>query len=129
MPVNIRPYPAKVNDDEVLTYSDHFSVEIPYAGKFLKWDVLFNDEDYNFAPDFVFSDQFLADPDIDVIETHIPSLANWDVNDPNSLQKVLQEILLLYKKYQVIIPNCSILHPLVMAIFLARKTSEWKQIH
>lgn len=100
MPVNIKPYPCKIRDD-MLSYTDRFSAEIPYAGKVLKWDILFNDEDYSLAPDFVFGDQFLADPDIDVIERHIPSLAGWDVGDPRCLLNVLRDLVSLYKKHQV----------------------------
>lgn len=79
-----------------------FEVEIPFAGTTLKWDVLLNEENYEFAPDFDFkSDLFLTDPDVDILK-HLPSLSNWNINDPKAFKNVVQEFLQLYKRIQVI---------------------------
>ncbi|KAF5289507.1 hypothetical protein FQA39_LY15062 [Lamprigera yunnana] len=88
--------------DYVETYMDSFVVEIPYAGRKLEWEVIFKDEDYSYAPDFEFvNDLFLFDPDVNVISDHIPSLANWNVEDCKSLKHVITELLCLYKSLQV----------------------------
>lgn len=84
-----------------LSQGTNFVVCIPFAGKILNWEIIFNDEDLSLAPDFDFiDDEFLLDPDIDVIETDVPSLANWDIEDSKGLVAVIKEFLVLYKKYQ-----------------------------
>lgn len=90
-----------VNEDSTLEIF-HFIIKVPYAGKRLKWEILFDPEDFEFAPDFDFNDDhFLENPDHDTIEEYIPSLANWNVRNPKILSQVLNEFLSLYKKLQV----------------------------
>lgn len=101
MNVRIDPHPKHISDDYSITYIDRFVIGIPYGGKVIKWEVIFNAEDYTIGPDFVFGEEFLEDPDIDVIEKNIPSLCNWDANNSKSLLNVLQEFLSLYKTYHV----------------------------
>lgn len=92
----------KLNDSIPNSNSHTFELEIPFAGTYLKWDVIFSNEDLKFAPDFDFvNDQFLTDPDIDVIEKDIPALYHWNIDEPECLYNVVKQILCLYKKYQV----------------------------
>lgn len=81
---------------------DRFSLSIPYAGKKLTWNVLFNSLCPELGPDFIFDDDtFLADPDLDTIVTHVPSLARWDVTNYDALLMVIVELLLYYKQHQI----------------------------
>lgn len=99
--IKIRPYFYK-QIEETLTYSNHFEVEIPFAGTEVKWDIFLNENDYEFAPDFDFkSETFLNDPDLDIIIEHIPSLTEWNIKNPKSFSNVIGEFLDLYKKTQV----------------------------
>ncbi|XP_018327636.1 BRISC and BRCA1-A complex member 2-like [Agrilus planipennis] len=104
-PINIKIQPLDnkmYQEDQKLNYKDYFKVDIPYAGKTLTWEMIFNNEDYEFAPDFAFDDQkFLNDPDIDVIEKYLPSLANWDVKRCQSLANVIKELITLFKSHQI----------------------------
>ncbi|KAF2905934.1 hypothetical protein ILUMI_00238 [Ignelater luminosus] len=94
--------PTKASDDYSVIYKDNFILEIPYAGRALYWEVMFKDEDYGYPPDFDFpNDSFLFDPDIDTISAHMPSLANWNINNSKSLISVIRELMVLYKKYQI----------------------------
>lgn len=80
----------------------HFQIKIPYAGKFLKWDIIFDPEDFYFTPDFDFNDDdFLPDPDFRMIANCVPSLKDWNLKNPKALAQVLNEFLMLYKKIQV----------------------------
>ncbi|KAJ8935943.1 hypothetical protein NQ314_012565 [Rhamnusium bicolor] len=68
----------RFNGEDTVNY--HFIIKIPYAGKRLKWEVIFDPEDYQFAPDFDFNDDhFLNSPDIETITDNIPSLAQWNL--------------------------------------------------
>lgn len=94
--------PTKIVHEESTLDNFHFIIKVPYAGKRLKWEILFDPEDFEFAPDFDFNDDhFLENPDNDTIEEYIPSLVNWDVKNPKILSQVLNEFLSLYKKLQV----------------------------
>ncbi|XP_046753297.1 BRISC and BRCA1-A complex member 2-like isoform X2 [Diprion similis] len=65
---------------------DRFYLSIPYAGKTISWNVLFNSLCPELSPDFLFDDDsFLADPDLNSIVTHVPSLASWDVTNDDAL--------------------------------------------
>lgn len=91
----------RFNDEENLN-NYHFIIKIPYAGKQLKWEVIFDPEDFYFAPDFEFNDdQFLNSPDYEMIASNVPSLVNWNLKDPKALSQVLNEFISLYKKLQV----------------------------
>lgn len=77
-------------------------MKVPYAGKRLKWEVIFDPENFNFAPDFDFNDEeFLSYPDVDRVSENVPSWKNWNIKNPKSLAQVLNEFLILYKNYQV----------------------------
>lgn len=81
---------------------DRFFLSIPYAGKKLTWNVLFNSQCPELGPDFIFDDHsFLANPDLNTITTHVPSLDNWDVTNDDALLMVIVELLLYYKEHQV----------------------------
>ncbi|CAG9817956.1 unnamed protein product [Phaedon cochleariae] len=80
----------------------HFILKVPYAGKKMKWEVIFDPEDFFFTPDFLFNDdEFLENPQYDYLMDNVPSLNNWDLKNPQALAKVLNEFLGLYKKLQV----------------------------
>lgn len=82
--------------------NDCFKLSIPYAGEHLVWNVLFNSQCPEMGPDFIFNDQnFLMDPDIDILSTWVPSLVKWNPNDTDALLNVLIELLLYYKEHQV----------------------------
>lgn len=82
--------------------TDCFKLSIPYAGEHLVWNILFNSQCLEMGPDFIFNDQnFLADPDIDILSDTVPSLVKWKPNDTNALFNVLVELLQYYKHYQV----------------------------
>jgi len=64
--------------------------------------VLFDSQCPEMGPDFIFNDQnFLMDPDIDILSTYVPSLVKWNLNDTDGLLNVLSELLSYYKDYQV----------------------------
>ncbi|XP_046481543.1 BRISC and BRCA1-A complex member 2 isoform X1 [Neodiprion pinetum] len=81
---------------------DRFYLSIPYAGKTLSWNVLFNSLCPELSPDFLFDDDsFLADPDVTTILTHVPSLASWDVTNDDALLMVIVQLLSYYKEHQI----------------------------
>nr|CAI5862561.1 unnamed protein product [Callosobruchus analis] len=82
--------------------SADFIIKVPYAGKKLKWDILFDPDDFTFPPDFDFNDDyFLADPDLETLEQNAPSLENWSLDNPKILTIILNEFLEYYKKLQI----------------------------
>lgn len=94
--------PNKIANEDNTFDNFHFIIKVPYAGKRLKWELFFDPEDFEFAPDFDFNDDhFLELPDHDTIENNIPSLVNWDLSNPKILSQVLSEFLSLYKQFQV----------------------------
>ncbi|KAI4459088.1 brisc and brca1-a complex member 2 [Holotrichia oblita] len=94
--------PSKLDFDYNTDMGNTFTLNIPYAGRHLQWEVIFNDEDPTFAPDFdILNDTFLTDPTIDTISKHLPSLANWDVKNSKCLVNVIREMIVLYKKEQL----------------------------
>lgn len=87
---------------ESVPHCNHFFLKIPFAGKQLEWEVIFDEDDYEFAPDFDFhDDSFLADPTVDEIINNIPSLKSWSLENSKSLVSVVQDFFMYYKKYQV----------------------------
>lgn len=79
-----------------------FRLVLPYCSKKLKWEIIFDHTAPWFAPDFRFDDDsFLGSLDTETIERKIPSLANWNENDPRALTQVVSELVNLYKQYQV----------------------------
>lgn len=78
----------------------HVQLEIPYATRVLTWEVFFLADNLTFAPDFYFNDEFLEDPDPDVLESYVPTLSSWNVEDSDALLNVLKELLALYRHEQ-----------------------------
>lgn len=79
-----------------------FRLVLPYCSKKLKWDVIFDTSTPWFAPDFRFDDDsFLSSANEDYLTKSVPSLTNWDANNPKSLGDVLSELIKLYKIHQV----------------------------
>lgn len=84
------------------SYCNNFVVKLPLAGKLLEWEVVFNEEDYEFAPDFFFQDEFfLTDPTADVLLRNVPSLLEWNLHNSKSFKLVICEFLNFYKRLQV----------------------------
>ncbi|KAG5885729.1 hypothetical protein JTB14_000652 [Gonioctena quinquepunctata] len=96
------PTTGILDDDDILN-NYHFIIKVPYAGKHLKWEILFDPEDFYFPPDFDFNDDdhFLAFPDLDDITNNIQAWKNWDLHNPQALSSVLNQFLDLYKKQQI----------------------------
>lgn len=102
MYIQINLPPKKLDYNYDIDNGNTFTLNIPYAGKNLQWEVLFNDEDPTLAPDFdIINDTFLTDPAIDTISKHLPTLTNWDVKNSKCLVNVVREMLVLYKRYQL----------------------------
>lgn len=80
----------------------HFIIKVPYAGKRLSWQLIFNPEDNKFPCDFDYNDEVFMDYlSLEIIEEHVPSLMSWSLENPTTLTKTLNELLLLYKRYQI----------------------------
>lgn len=91
---------------ETTDCGDRFRLIIPFAGQTISWEIVFNSMVPQFPPDFCFDDEtFLSDPEIEMIEENVPSLANWDFQDSKSLLNVICELLSLYRKHQVSLLN------------------------
>ncbi|XP_066993310.1 BRISC and BRCA1-A complex member 2 isoform X3 [Anabrus simplex] len=85
---------------------DRFKLSIPFAGQLISWEIVFNSYRPSFPPDFCFHDEsFLSDPEVNILEENVPSLAKWDAEDPKSLLHVISELLALYRKHQVSLLN------------------------
>lgn len=110
MNLDLLPFLNKrIAEDDTEFYSYQFLLKVPYAGKLLEWEVIFNQEDYEFAPDFDFRDEyFLADPDLDVLVKNVPSLIEWNLQNPKALITVLREFIQFYRKEQVACVNLSL---------------------
>lgn len=103
MNIGLVPFPNKrITEDCYELYSYQFVIKIPYAGKLLEWEVMFNEEDIGFAPDFDFRDEhFLAYPSLETMCSNIPTLAQWNLQNPKALITVLKELVNFYRKKQV----------------------------
>ncbi|XP_064484121.1 BRISC and BRCA1-A complex member 2-like [Ornithodoros turicata] len=75
---------------------DRFKISVPYGGQTLMWEVIFQAHRADWPPDFIFDDVLFL-PDI----AEIPSLLNWNHSDEKALIPVLNELLDLYRKFQV----------------------------
>ncbi|XP_013141418.1 PREDICTED: BRCA1-A complex subunit BRE-like [Papilio polytes] len=97
---------AKVDLERIGSSSDgaetQFRLVLPYCSRKLKWEVIFDASTPWFAPDFRFDDDsFLNNPDEEFLTKNVPSLANWNGNDPNALCNVINELIKLYKAHQI----------------------------
>lgn len=102
MNLSLAPFPnRRIIKDYSEPYSHRFLLKVPYAGRFLEWEIIFNEEDLTFGPDFDFRDDFLADPNLELLVNNIPSLGRWDLQNPKALITVLKEFISYYKKIQV----------------------------
>lgn len=81
---------------------DHFKLAIPYAGFTLVWEVRFDSNCPEQAPDFLFDDDsFTLFLDAELVSERVPSLDRWNIEDPECLSSVVQELLNLYTTYQL----------------------------
>lgn len=103
MNISLVPFPNKrIVEDYIEPYANQFLLKVPYAGRLLEWEIIFNEEDYRFAPDFDFRDEyFFADPSLEILVNNIPTLAKWDLQDPKALITVLREFIVFYRRIQV----------------------------
>lgn len=101
-PADIQTKPNKYLEVTKGFKNYHFCIGIPYAGRILNWEIIFDPEDISQLPDFDFNDySFLSEPDINYIAENIPTWDKWDIRDPQSMLNILNEFLALYKKSQV----------------------------
>lgn len=88
---------SKIGDGK----ADRFVLILPYINSTMEWNVIFDSSHLALAPEFQFDDAtFLSDPDLEVIEKHIPSWNKWNVNNPCALKNIIGEFYEYYKKYQ-----------------------------
>ncbi|XP_071441444.1 BRISC and BRCA1-A complex member 2-like [Hetaerina americana] len=81
---------------------DRFKLVIPFAGQQIAWNVVLDALNPHFPPDFCFDDpSFLPCPSPEFLEENVPSLSNWNLENPNALLQVIEELLCLYRKHQV----------------------------
>ncbi|XP_033101139.1 BRISC and BRCA1-A complex member 2-like [Anneissia japonica] len=76
---------------------DRFKIHIPYAGRNISWQIIFNSQNVDEPPDFIFGqddEEFV--PELEEIKC----LVNWNPGDENSLLYVLREIVCLYREHQ-----------------------------
>lgn len=101
-PVDIQSKPNRFLEVTRGFKNYHFCIDIPYAGRKLNWEMIFDPEDFSELPDFDFNDySFLPEPDINYIAENVPSWDNWDLTNSQSMLNILNEFLCLYKKTQV----------------------------
>lgn len=99
--IDIEKFQYSGNDKNCL--ADQFTLILPYAGNYLRWEVLFDVTRPRFAPDFRFDDEnFLSNVNADFLERHVASLAQWDISNPKALSNVISELMQLYREYQVL---------------------------
>ncbi|XP_060529089.1 BRISC and BRCA1-A complex member 2-like [Cylas formicarius] len=80
----------------------HFAIHVPYCGRKLNWEIIFDPENLSELPDFNFNDpSFLAEPDINYIAQHIPSWDHWNLANSHAILNILNEFLALFKKLQI----------------------------
>jgi Brain and reproductive organ-expressed protein (BRE) len=74
-----------------------------YAGQQLQWHVLFDLQELESPPQFLFltSPSFLQDLSLDELEMAVPSLVNWNCDDDRALVKVINEMIVVFRKLQV----------------------------
>lgn len=76
---------------------DRFRLSIPYGGTTLKWQILFNSEEPHLPPDFIFG---INEQDFEPDLEEIPSLQDWNPENPCMLTAVVKEIITQYKQHQ-----------------------------
>ncbi|KAG8231629.1 hypothetical protein J437_LFUL011470 [Ladona fulva] len=91
-----------IGEDKIGPCGDRFKLIIPFAGQQITWNVVLDALNPHFPPDFAFDDpSFLACPEPDFLEEHVPSLLNWNSENPKALLMVVEELLDLYRKHQI----------------------------
>lgn len=91
--------PPDSEDEPPIEANHHLNIRVPYGGKKLSWDIIFDPEDMYQVPDFDFNDDdFLNYTNLETLIERVPSLVNWDLRNPKTLTSVLSEFLRLYKE-------------------------------
>lgn len=98
---------ASKNDElNDIKYANRITLNIPYAGHFLKWEVIFRNDNLSFAPDLdLFNDDFLNEYDANELSRSLPSWAKWDAKNPKALNDLIDDLIKLYKTYQISLLN------------------------
>jgi Brain and reproductive organ-expressed protein (BRE) len=88
--------------DNILS-TERYQLGLVYAGQPLQWHVLFDKQEPESPPQFLFltSPSFLQDLDLDNLEALVPSLVNWNCDDDRALVKVVNEMLIVFRRMQV----------------------------
>lgn len=83
--------------------TERYKLGLAYAGQQMQWLVLFDSQEPESPPQFLFPDSpnFLLDKSLEELESDLPSLVNWDCDDDRALIKVVNEMLMVYRKLQV----------------------------
>lgn len=76
---------------------DRFRLSIPYGGTTLRWEVLFNAEEPHLPPDFIFG---INEQEFEPNLEEIPSLQDWNPDNPGMLTAVVKEVITQYKQHQ-----------------------------
>jgi len=92
-----------VYNDSNEPYSDRFTLKIPYCGKFLQWEVIFDGKQPNVPPDFVLEEG----QEHFVNMANINSIPKWNPTNKHALLDIVLDIIELYKQYQLkLAQNC-----------------------
>ncbi|XP_022190738.1 BRISC and BRCA1-A complex member 2 [Nilaparvata lugens] len=91
------------NEETVDCFGDRFQLCFEFANQFVYWDVVLDSSSADNPPDFdlnndAFTNNYIT---VDLLEEAVPSLNNWQPNNPDALKNVVCELLQLFKKYQV----------------------------
>jgi hypothetical protein len=83
--------------------TERYKLGLVYAGQPLQWHVLFDLQEPESPPQFLFptSPSFLQDLSLDELEMVVPSLVNWNSDDDRALVKVVNEMIMVYRTLQV----------------------------
>eukprot|EP00268_Persea_americana_P022575 TRINITY_DN22462_c0_g1_i2.p1 TRINITY_DN22462_c0_g1~~TRINITY_DN22462_c0_g1_i2.p1 ORF type:complete len:379 (-),score=75.61 TRINITY_DN22462_c0_g1_i2:687-1823(-) len=89
------------------TYSDRFTLLIPFCLDYIKWDVIYNAQFPMAAPDIIFSPEdedflpfLMASQGEEEIPSTKSSLADWNYKDPARLLSLIHELRDIYTSYQ-----------------------------
>ena len=74
----------------------YFTFRIPYSGTCVEWEVLFDPENPAQPPDFVCADDINCDS-----KTYFQVMQVWDLQTPDSLAKLITQLIQIYKEHQV----------------------------
>ncbi|KAI9553271.1 hypothetical protein GHT06_021167 [Daphnia sinensis] len=74
----------------------YFTFRLPFSGKCVNWELLFDPENPAQPPDFLCVEDIHCDPEIYLQTVHF-----WDPRQPDCLVKLLHQLNMIYKRYQI----------------------------